>query len=127
MFKLVPALMGQMSQAFPELLRAQVLITETLELEESRFKRTLDRGLKLLAEETETLEAGGELAEELEVVAVRRDAPLGQQVDELRVRVQVEAAAPRAVREAPRRLLRGHLVALSALCLYVSVSFSISF
>ena len=65
MFKLVPALMGQMSQAFPELLRAQVLITETLELEESRFKRTLDRGLKLLAEETETLMAGGELAGEV--------------------------------------------------------------
>ena len=65
MFKLVPALLGQMSQAFPELLRAQVLITETLELEESRFKRTLDRGLKLLAEETETLVAGGELAGEV--------------------------------------------------------------
>ena len=65
MFKLVPALMGQMSQAFPELLRAQVLITDTLELEESRFKRTLDRGLKLLAEETETLMAGGELAGEV--------------------------------------------------------------
>ena len=65
MFKLVPALMGQMSQAFPELLRAQALITETLELEETRFKRTLDRGLKLLAEETETLMAGGELAGEV--------------------------------------------------------------
>ena len=65
MFKLVPALMGQMSQAFPELLRAQASITETLELEETRFKRTLDRGLKLLAEETETLMAGGELAGEV--------------------------------------------------------------
>ncbi|MAI10551.1 MAG: alanine--tRNA ligase [Rhodospirillaceae bacterium TMED167] len=62
MFKLVPALMGQMGQAFPELIRAQALITETLELEESRFKRTLERGLKLLTEETETLTAGGELA-----------------------------------------------------------------
>jgi len=65
MHKLVPALTGQMGQAFPELLRAQALITETLELEETRFKRTLDRGLKLLAEETETLEDGGELAGEV--------------------------------------------------------------
>jgi len=65
MHNLVPALTGQMGQAFPELLRAQALITETLELEETRFKRTLDRGLKLLAEETENLNVGGELAGEV--------------------------------------------------------------
>ena len=51
MHRLVPALVAQMGQAFPELGRAQSLIEETLELEETRFKQTLDRGLKLLDEE----------------------------------------------------------------------------
>jgi alanyl-tRNA synthetase len=51
MHKLVPTLVGQMGQAYPELGRAQALIQETLLLEETRFKTTLDRGLKLLDEE----------------------------------------------------------------------------
>ena len=51
MHRLVPALVQQMGQAFPELSRAQALISETLELEENRFRNTLDRGLRLLAEE----------------------------------------------------------------------------
>ncbi|MCC7048526.1 MAG: alanine--tRNA ligase, partial [Alphaproteobacteria bacterium] len=55
MWKLVPALVGQMGAAYPELGRAQPLIVETLKLEETRFKQTLDRGLKLLAEETAKL------------------------------------------------------------------------
>jgi alanyl-tRNA synthetase len=63
--KLVPALVAQMGQAFSELTRAQALITETLELEEARFKKTLDRGLKLLADETDGLAAGGELSGEV--------------------------------------------------------------
>ena len=48
LWRLVPALVTQMSQAFPELNRAEPLITETLKLEETRFKQTLERGLKLL-------------------------------------------------------------------------------
>ncbi len=48
MYRLVPALVAQMGQAFPELGLAQSLITETLEREEARFRTTLDRGLKLL-------------------------------------------------------------------------------
>ncbi len=63
--KVVPALVAQMGQAFTELTRAQALITETLELEETRFKKTLDRGLKLLADETEGLAVGGELSGEV--------------------------------------------------------------
>ncbi len=59
--KLVSTLVQQMGQAFPELVRAQALITETLELEETRFKRTLERGLKLLEDETDSLADGGEL------------------------------------------------------------------
>ena len=60
-YKLVPALVAQMGQAFPELGRAEALITETLKLEEGRFKLTLDRGLKLLDEASSDLQAGGEL------------------------------------------------------------------
>jgi alanyl-tRNA synthetase len=65
LFKLVPTLVQQMGQAFPELTRAQALITETLELEENRFKRTLERGLGLLEDETEKLADGGELPGEV--------------------------------------------------------------
>ncbi len=65
LFKLVPTLVQQMGQAFPELTRAQALISETLELEENRFKHTLDRGLGLLEEETGKLPEGGELPGEV--------------------------------------------------------------
>ena len=65
MCNLVSTLTGQMGQAFPELIRAQALITETLELEERKFKRTLDRGLKLLAEETAGLKEGEALGGEV--------------------------------------------------------------
>ena len=50
MHRLVPALVRQMGEAYPELSRAQALITETLKLEETRFRKTLERGLKLLDE-----------------------------------------------------------------------------
>jgi alanyl-tRNA synthetase len=55
MFRLVPALIAEMGRAYPELVRAESLIAETLKLEETRFKQTLDRGLKLLDEELEKL------------------------------------------------------------------------
>jgi alanyl-tRNA synthetase len=61
MHRLVPALVQQMGQAFPELNRAQSLIAETLELEEHRFRRTLDRGLGLLSEELDRLPEGAAL------------------------------------------------------------------
>ncbi len=51
MYKLVPTLVRQMGAAYPELSRAQALIEETLKLEETRFKQTLDRGLRLLDDE----------------------------------------------------------------------------
>jgi alanyl-tRNA synthetase len=50
MWRLVPALVQQMGAAYPELLRAQPLITETLRLEEGNFRQTLERGLGLLEE-----------------------------------------------------------------------------
>jgi len=55
MWKLTPALVEQMGQAFPELTRAEALIEETLKLEETRFRKTLERGLRLLDEELEGL------------------------------------------------------------------------
>ncbi|MFZ5792790.1 MAG: alanine--tRNA ligase [Pseudomonadota bacterium] len=65
MWRLVPALVQQMGQAYPELIRAQAIIAETLKLEETRFKDMLGRGLKLLEEETAKLGAGQALAGEV--------------------------------------------------------------
>ncbi len=59
MWKLVPALKREMGEAYPELGRAEALIEETLRLEETRFRRTLERGLRMLEEESEDLKAGG--------------------------------------------------------------------
>ena len=50
--RLVPVLTRQMGAAYPEILRAEALVVETLRLEETRFRNLLDRGLGLLAEET---------------------------------------------------------------------------
>jgi len=61
MWKLVPALVSEMGDAYGELIRAQALITETLRLEETRFKQTLERGLKILEEETTRLGQGAAL------------------------------------------------------------------
>ncbi|MGI6856937.1 alanine--tRNA ligase [Mesorhizobium sp. 1B3] len=61
MWRLVPALVREMGQAYPELVRGEALITETLKLEETRFRKTLARGLGLLAEATEELDQGGRL------------------------------------------------------------------
>ncbi|SFE67388.1 alanine--tRNA ligase [Roseivivax sediminis] len=58
MHRLVPSLVQKMGAAYPELGRAQALIEETLKLEESKFKATLDRGLKLLDEELSGLPEG---------------------------------------------------------------------
>ncbi len=61
MHQLVPSLVGQMGAAYPELGQAQSLIEETLKLEETRFKQTLDRGLKLLDDEITGLSEGAAL------------------------------------------------------------------
>ena len=61
MHKLVPALVRQMGAAYPELTRAQALIEETLRSEETRFRQTLDRGLRLLDDELARLPEGADL------------------------------------------------------------------
>ena len=58
MHKLVPTLVREMGQAYPELVRAESLISETLELEETRFRKTLERGLAILDGEARTLGEG---------------------------------------------------------------------
>jgi alanyl-tRNA synthetase len=61
MHKLVPALVAQMGAAYPELTRAQGMIEETLRLEETRFRTTLDRGLRLLDDELARIPEGADL------------------------------------------------------------------
>lgn len=61
MYRLVPKLVQQMGQAYPELGRAQPLIEETLKQEETRFQQTLDRGLRLLDDELASLPDGANL------------------------------------------------------------------
>ena len=64
MWRLVPTLAAEMGEAYPELVRAQPLITETLKLEETRFRETLVRGLKLLDEATGGMPKGATLSGE---------------------------------------------------------------
>ncbi len=58
MWKLLPALVQQMGRAYPELVRAEALISETLKLEETRFRKTLERGLSLLSDASGNLTKG---------------------------------------------------------------------
>ncbi len=61
MYRLLPTLIGKMGDAYPELREAEALITETLKLEEKRFKNTLEHGLSLLETETQKLGSGEKL------------------------------------------------------------------
>src|SRR5258708_16846470 len=61
MWRLVPTLVREMGQAYPELVRAEPLVTETLKLEETRFRKTLERGLSIHDEESRGLKRGDKL------------------------------------------------------------------
>ena len=61
-YKLLPSLQREMGDAYPELYRAQNLISDTIKTEETRFLRTLDKGLRLLDEEVQNLKEGDELS-----------------------------------------------------------------
>ena len=65
LWKLVPVLIAEMGRAYPELVRAEALLTDTLKLEEQRFRKTLARGLDLLNEATADMQSGGELQGEV--------------------------------------------------------------
>ncbi|MCB1544891.1 MAG: alanine--tRNA ligase, partial [Rhodoblastus sp.] len=64
MWRLVPALVREMGQAYPELVRSEPLIVETLRTEETKFRTTLARGLSILEDETRELAAGQSLSGE---------------------------------------------------------------
>ena len=61
-YKLLPSLQREMGEAYPELYRAESLISETIKTEETRFLKTLDKGLRLLDDETRNFKAGDELS-----------------------------------------------------------------
>ena len=63
-YKLVPALVREMGQAYPELVQGEAMISETIRLEEERFLKTLSRGLQILEDETTGMGKGDTLAGE---------------------------------------------------------------
>ncbi|KTE20232.1 alanine--tRNA ligase [Sphingopyxis sp. H050] len=65
MHRLLPSLTAEMGAAYPELIRAQPLIAETLEREETKFRQTLDKGLRLLDEATAQMGKGDTLPGEV--------------------------------------------------------------
>ena len=64
MYKLLPSLQREMGEAYPELYRAEALITETIKAEETRFLRTLDKGIRLLDDASADLKEGEVLSGE---------------------------------------------------------------
>jgi alanyl-tRNA synthetase len=56
MHRLVGSLAAEMGAAYPELLRAQPMIEATLKQEETQFRRTLDKGIKLLDGEMSSID-----------------------------------------------------------------------
>ncbi|MBO0752282.1 MAG: alanine--tRNA ligase [Bradyrhizobiaceae bacterium] len=108
MYRLVPALVREMGQAYPELVRAEALITETLKLEETRFRRTLERGLAILEEESRDLEKGDNLKGEVAFTLYDTYGfPLDLTQDALKPRgIGVDLAAFNAAMERQREMAR---------------------
>src|SRR4051795_7138333 len=109
MWRLVPALVRQMGAAYPELVRAQPLIAETLRLEETRFRRTLERGLSILDEASGDLGAGGMLPGEVAFTLYDTYGfPLDLTQDALKARgIGVDTAGFDAAMERQREKARG--------------------
>jgi alanyl-tRNA synthetase len=108
MWRLVPTLVRQMGQAYPELQRAEALITETLRLEETRFRKTLERGLSILDEEARDLRKGDRLAGETAFTLYDTYGfPLDLTEDALRPRgITVDTSAFNAAMERQREKAR---------------------
>jgi alanyl-tRNA synthetase len=108
MFRLVPTLVREMGQAYPELVRAEALITETLKVEETRFRKTLERGLAILDEETKALKQGGSLKGEVAFTLYDTYGfPLDLTQDALRPRgISVDTDAFNAAMERQRAMAR---------------------
>src|SRR3712207_925312 len=95
-------------RSYPELVRAEPLITETLKLEESRFRKTLERGLAILDEETGGLVEGQNLSGEVAFTLYDTYGfPLDLTQDALRSRgIGVDTAAFDAAMERQREKAR---------------------
>jgi alanyl-tRNA synthetase len=108
MFRLVPTLVREMGQAYPELIRAEALITETHKLEETRFRRTLERGLAILDEESRNLKSGDNLKGEVAFTLYDTFGfPLDLTQDALKSRgIGVDLAAFNAAMERQREMAR---------------------
>lgn len=104
MHRLVPILVREMGRAYPEISRAEALAEETLLLEERRFRRTLERGLGLLEEESAGLVAGASFPGEVAFKLYDTYGfPLDLTEDALRGRgIQVDVAAFNAAMERQR-------------------------
>ncbi len=103
-YRIVPTLVREMGESYPELVRAQALITETLKLEETRFRKTLERGLSLLADESAALDDGDTFSGETAFKLYDTYGfPLDLTQDALRARgVQVDVDAFNAAMERQR-------------------------
>jgi alanyl-tRNA synthetase len=112
MWRLVPALVREMGQAYPELVRAEPLITETLKLEETRFRRTLERGLAILDAESAALKRGDSLSGEIAFTLYDTYGfPLDLTQDALRPRgIAVDVAGFNAAMERQRERARASWV-----------------
>ena len=108
MYRLVPTLVREMGQAYPELVRAETLITETLKLEETRFRKTLERGLAILDEETASLKSGDSLKGEVAFTLYDTYGfPLDLTQDALRPRgIAVDLGAFNGLMERQREMAR---------------------
>ena len=108
MHRLVPVLVDQMGQAYPELQRAQATVEDTLRQEEERFRRTLERGLSLLEEATAGLKEGDVLAGETAFKLFDTYGfPLDLTEDAIRTRgLTVDHAGYEAAMDAQRRMSR---------------------
>ncbi|MGH6839245.1 MAG: alanine--tRNA ligase [Methylocella sp.] len=108
MWRLVQPLSREMGQAYPELLRAEPLIIETLRLEETRFLDTLARGLSILDEATRDLPHGGTLPGDVAFKLYDTYGfPLDLTQDALRARaLHVDAEGFEAAMERQRREAR---------------------
>jgi alanyl-tRNA synthetase len=108
LWRLVPVLEREMGQAYPELVRAEALISETLKLEETRFRRTLERGLAILDEESRGLKPGQSLKGDVAFTLYDTYGfPLDLTQDALKARgVGVDTAAFSAAMEKQREKAR---------------------
>ena len=109
-WKLLPALIREMGASYPELVRAEALISETLKLEEGRFQTTLERGLHLLADASSNLNSGDVLAGETAFKLYDTYGfPLDLTQDALRARgITVDEAGFKASMERQKQEARAH-------------------